>query len=118
MKTILVVDDEFDLTCTLRAVLEHNGYRAETCSNGREAVEAVTAKRPDLMILDVMMPLGNGFDVLDSLRAREELSDLPVILINSVPPPPGRTVQWQLFLKKPLSIVPLLGGIERLIGKS
>lgn len=86
MKTILIVDDEFDLTCTLKAVLEHHVYRAETCSNGREAIDSIEKNRPDLMIFDVMMPLGNGFDVLQRIRCKDELADLPVVLTHSVLP--------------------------------
>jgi CheY-like chemotaxis protein len=116
MKTILVVDDEFDLTSTLKAVLEHRGYRTETCSNGREAVESIATKHPDLIMLDVMMPLGNGYEVLDKIRARGETNGTPVVLMNSFPPPDERPVRWQAFLKKPLSIAPLLETVERLIG--
>lgn len=117
MKTVLVVDDEFDLTSTLKAVLEHHGYRAETCSNGREAVESIRQRTPDLVFLDVMMPLGNGFEVLEKIRAQPASSGMPVVLMNSVPPAEHHPVQWQAFLKKPLAIQPLLEVVERLIGK-
>lgn len=116
MKKVLVVDDEFDLTCTLKAVLEHHGYEAATCSNGRDAVECVFEMRPDLIVLDVIMPLGNGFEVLDRIRSQQEFEQLPVVLMNSVLPPRERPVRWQVFLKKPLSITPLLEAVERLIG--
>ena len=117
MKTILVVDDEFDLTSTLKAVLEHHGYQAEICSNGREAVECIFSKCPDLVLLDVMMPLGNGFEVLERIRAASEFAEVPVVLMNSVYPPKTRAIQWQAFLKKPLSVRPLLEAIESLIGE-
>jgi CheY-like chemotaxis protein len=53
MKTILVVDDEFDLAATLQAILEGEGYRVETCSNGREALERLRgAPRPDLVLTE------------------------------------------------------------------
>jgi CheY-like chemotaxis protein len=116
MKTILVVDDEFDLTSTLKAVLEGRGYRVETCSNGREALECVGEANPDLVLLDVMMPLGNGYEVVERLRELPHCRETPIILMNAVAPPDGRAVQWQAFLKKPLSIRSLLDTIERLIG--
>jgi len=115
-KTILVVDDEFDLTSTLRAVLERRGYRAEICSNGREAIECVTEAEPDLILLDAMLPLGNGYEVVERIRMLPGFEKTPVILMNSVPPPEGRTVRWQAFLKKPLAVKSLMDTIEKLIG--
>lgn len=116
MKEILIVDDEFDLTSTIRAILQHRGYRTEVCSTGREALECIKDKRPDLVLLDVMIPLGNGYDVLDAMRRNPELSETPVVLMNAVPPPEGRAVKWQAFLKKPLSIGRLIEMVEGLIG--
>ena len=70
MKTILVVDDEFDMASTLRAILEREGYRVETCADGREAIERVRASRPDLILMDVMMPVLDGRETVRRLRAR------------------------------------------------
>jgi DNA-binding response OmpR family regulator len=116
VKTILVVDDEFDLTSTLKAVLESRGYRAEVCSNGREAWECVHEVRPDLVLLDVMIPLGSGYDVLTRLRKAEAFTAIPVVLMNSVPPPAERAVEWQAFLAKPLALEALLATVEKLVG--
>jgi DNA-binding response OmpR family regulator len=116
VKTILVVDDEFDLTSTLKAVLEDRGYRVRTCSTGREALECVRAEPPDLLLLDVMIPLGSGYEVLDRLRATEEFAGTPIVLMNNVPPPADRPVRWQGFIKKPLSLAAVLGAVEALIG--
>ena len=116
MKTILVVDDEFDLTSTLKAVLDAHGYRTEVCSNGREALECARAARPDLVLLDVMIPLGNGYAVLDRLRSSADFGATPVVLMNCVPPPADRPVRWQGFVKKPLALGALLEEVEKLIG--
>jgi DNA-binding response OmpR family regulator len=116
VKTILVVDDEFDLTSTLKAVFETRGYRTEVCSNGREALDCLRDARPDLVLLDVMIPLGSGFAVLDRLRSTAEFAETPVVLMNVVPPPGDRPVRWQAFVKKPLALGTLLETVERLIG--
>ena len=118
MKTVLVVDDEFDLTSSLKAVLEHHGYRTEVCSNGREAVTCVFEKRPDLVLLDVMMPLGNGYEVLEKIRAHKDFAETPVLLMNSVNPSEARPVQWQAFLRKPLAVKPLIDTVAQLIGSA
>ncbi|MFO0887781.1 MAG: response regulator [Isosphaeraceae bacterium] len=116
MNEILIVDDEFDLTSTIKAILRNHGYRVDSCSTGQEALDCIRAKRPDLVLLDVMIPLGSGYDVLDRLRLLPEFADLPVILMNSVPPPAGRPVTWQAFLKKPLSVGNLLATVDGLLG--
>lgn len=116
MKTILVVDDEFDLTSTLKAVLEDRGYHVHTCATGREALECVRSARPDLVLLDVMIPLGSGYEVLDRLHASREFADTPVVLMNHVPPPADRPVRWKGFVKKPLSLGVVLEVVEKLAG--
>ena len=116
MKTILIVDDEFDLTSTLKAILEARGYRAEVCGSGREARECLQETRPDLVLLDVMIPLGNGYDVLNWTRQSSNFASTPIVLMNSFPPPADRPVTWQGFLRKPLALDALFGTVEQLIG--
>lgn len=116
MKSILLVDDEFDLTSTVKAVLDGRGYKTEVCASGREAVDHLRTSRPDLVLLDVMLPLGGGYTVLERMRAVPELAATPVVLMNVVPPPAERPVAWQAFLRKPLSLNNLLVAIEGLIG--
>jgi CheY-like chemotaxis protein len=116
MKTVLVVDDEFDLTSTLKAVLEDRGYRTCVCATGRETIDCLRHTRPDLILLDVMIPLGSGYTVLDRVRATADLAGTPVVLMNNVPPPADRAVRWQAFIRKPLSLAAVVEAVEKLIG--
>ena len=117
MKTILVVDDEFDLTGTLRAILEGEGYRVETCADGRAAIECVKATRPDLILMDVMMPVMSGFEALHAMRRTPGLDSVPVVLMSSVILGVRREdYRWQAFLGKPFSLEALLKTVEGLIG--
>ena len=119
MKTILVADDEFDLTSTLRAILEAEGYRVETCANGREAFERIQADTPDLILMDVMMPLLSGYEALRSMRQTPGLDAVPVVLMSSIPPGVKREgYRWQGFLHKPFSLETLIKTVEQLIGKA
>jgi CheY-like chemotaxis protein len=118
MKTILVVDDEFDLASTVRAILEGEGYRVETCSNGREALERLRGgPRPDLVLTDVMMPLVSGFEVLQSMRQTPGLEAVPVAVMSSVAPGVRREdYGWQAFLRKPFRLEALMKTVRQLIG--
>jgi DNA-binding response OmpR family regulator len=119
MKTILVVDDEFDLTGTLRAILESEGYRADTCSNGKEALEHLRNATPDLVFMDVMMPVLSGFEVLQEMRRTDELERVPVVLMSAVAPGVKQSdFGWQAFLRKPFSLQTLVAMVEGLIGKA
>lgn len=118
MKTILVIDDEFDLTGTLRAILEWEGYRAETCADGKEALERLEGSKPDLVLMDVMMPSLGGLDVLRAMRQTPHLDGVPVVLMSSVPPGVKQEAhRCQGFLHKPFSLQTLVATVEKLIGK-
>ena len=118
MKTILVVDDEFDLTSTLQAILEDEGYRTDVCTDGRAALERLKQHSPDMMLMDVMMPVLSGFEVLREMRSRG-LDSVPVVLMSSVPPQVQQEdYHWRAFLRKPFTLDALKGIVEQVIGKA
>lgn len=79
-KTILVVDDEPRYVRLVEVNLTTEGYTVETASNGQQAVESVAAKQPDLVLLDVMMPIMDGFTACERIR---EFSTLPIIILTA-----------------------------------
>ncbi len=80
---ILVVDDEPDISALVAYHLAREFYRVRTVSDGEEALEAVGRERPDLIVLDLMLPGTSGLDVLRSLRSRPEFESLPVVLLTA-----------------------------------
>jgi DNA-binding response OmpR family regulator len=82
-KTILVVDDEQDILDLVRFRLEHDGYRVIVASDGQAGLTLAQAERPDLCILDVMMPKLSGLEVLAHLRADPKTADTRVILLTA-----------------------------------
>ncbi len=82
-KPILVVDDNPDDIEILRAFLEGEGFKIETCSGGEEAIAWLRSNKPGLVLLDLMMPHVSGFDVLGFIRGREDLADVPVIIVSA-----------------------------------
>jgi two-component system, OmpR family, phosphate regulon response regulator PhoB len=80
---ILVVEDENDIAALVAYHLTKEGYRVRTAEGGVEALEAASAERPDLVLLDLMLPSFSGYEVLAELRRRPELADLPVIVLTA-----------------------------------
>ena len=79
--TVLVVDDDLDIRATLAQVLREEGFRVCTASNGLEALEKVADERPDLVLLDLMMPVLNGWEVLETLKRCR--GDLPIVVVSA-----------------------------------
>ena len=80
---VLVVDDEPDITGLVSYHLAKAGYRVTTAATGREALELAREQRPDLVVLDLMLPGVSGYDVLAELRRREDTRDVGVILLTA-----------------------------------
>ena len=84
-KTILAVDDEAQTRDFFSTVLEENGYRPILAENGEEALEIVKQNKPDLIILDIMMPKQSGINMYRELKSVESLRDIPVIIYSGIP---------------------------------
>lgn len=83
-KTILIVDDEPDVTAYLRAFFEDNGFRTLTAANGKDGFETAKAKRPDLITLDITMPEESGVRMFRDLQAEPATVAIPVVMITGV----------------------------------
>lgn len=84
MKKVLLVDDDMEFCEAAKLLLESKGYAVATANDGKEGLEKVRSELPDLVILDVMMPEMNGYDVCVVLKADPEFKNLPVILLTAV----------------------------------
>lgn len=80
---VLVVDDEPDVLLLCRVNLEFEGYDVTEASDGVEAMERVRERRPDIILLDVMMPRMDGWQVLKALKDDPEFSDVPVVMLTA-----------------------------------
>ncbi|MBN1866600.1 response regulator [Candidatus Sumerlaeota bacterium] len=83
-KRILAVDDESDVLLVIKAGLENEGFQVQTASNGADALELARDELPDLIVLDVMMPKMNGFEVLRELKNSEETALIPVVMLTGL----------------------------------
>ena len=82
-KTILVVDDDPDMCVRLDALFTADGYRVYFAKDGLEGLEMARAKHPDVILLDIMMPVLDGYGFLDAQRADPKISDIPVIVLSA-----------------------------------
>lgn len=106
--TILVVDDDAEIRATLRAVLEQEGYDVLSAENGEQALVQVRRSHPDLMLLDLMMPVLSGWEVLEALEESGELGSIPIVVVSAMCAPGVREC-----LCKPVDLDELLAVVSR-----
>lgn len=110
-RNVLVVDDDEHTRALLRDLCETAGYRVTVACDGNEAWDQITAAPPDLVLLDLMMPRRDGFSVLRAVRERDELKDLPVIILTAMGEMDGKIRGMELgaddYVTKPFRLVEL-----------
>lgn len=84
-KTVVAVDDEVQVRELVSTILEENGYIALLAENGEEAMDIVRQNRPDLIIMDILMPRQSGIKMYRELKSDETLNDIPVIIYSGIP---------------------------------
>jgi CheY-like chemotaxis protein len=119
--TVLVCDNEEILRDLVRASLDGNGYRFVEARDGEEAVETARRSRPDVILLDMMMPGRSGIEVLEELRRDPDLGAIPVIMLTARAQVADREAAERagadLFLAKPFSPRALAQAVEQLLGR-
>src|SRR6056297_115113 len=83
-QTILIVDDEPDFVTMLKLTLQDEGYTVEVAYNGVEAMRKVKENPPDAIVLDIMMPEKDGFQVCSELKNDDQYADIPIIVLTAV----------------------------------
>ena len=120
-KKILVVDDEEDILHFLELVLREKGYEVVTAMNGHEALTTAQIEKPDLVLLDIMMPQMDGWEVLKLLRVDDETANIPVAMLSARTEAKDREQGLQEgaidYICKPFSLQELLGKIETIFGQ-
>ena len=111
---VLIVEDNSDVRRLYAIGLNQRGYEVKLAANGAEAVDRIASERPDIVLLDWVMPLMDGAEVLSKLQEANDV-EIPVIVISGYPQP--KQDQWdpriQSWLTKPVSIDELVSEIQR-----
>ena len=118
--TVLVVDDEHDTAELIRDTLRSEGLRTQVAHDGRQALELIARKRPDLVILDIMMPEMSGFEVLEALARDQATSTIPVLVLTARGDESdvrrGLALGAKRYLSKPFDLRALIGEVRRHLG--
>lgn len=126
MKRILMVDDDVDFCAAVKLLLESKIYEVVLAHDGKEGLEKARTVEPDLVILDVMMPEMNGYDVCVVLKADPKFSSTPVILLTAVDQAIFKTTYTKQmglmteaddYIAKPVDSAELVGRVEQLLGR-
>ena len=116
IRKILVVDDDQTITVLLKKYLEKSGYQVMAMTEASEGLEYAMTKKPDLVVLDVMMPIINGFNFCRLLKAEEDCKEIPVIMLTSRNKLKdieiGLEMGAEAYLIKPINIEELLKTIR------
>ncbi|MDP3921644.1 MAG: response regulator [Candidatus Omnitrophota bacterium] len=118
-KKILVVDDETNIVLVISSRLKANGFQVVTAECGRDALEKADSEKPDLIVLDVMMPSPDGYEVCRMLKGDPKHKNVPVIILTAKVSEQDRSKSAECgadaFVTKPYSPSELLGKIKDLI---
>jgi CheY-like chemotaxis protein len=120
-KTIMVVDDNPDIITIVKTILEGKGYSVASAYSGKELLAHLDSQKPDLIILDIMMPEMDGLEVLTKLKETPDTSSIPIILLTA-------KVQYEdvlggyklgadYYITKPFTSTQLINGINLLLGE-
>lgn len=116
---ILVVDDDVDLVAVMKGTLESKLYDVIVAYNGQEGLEKAKREKPDLIILDIMMPVMDGFNFADSFNKDPSISKIPVIALTSFSESLGQPFPFQVseYVMKPLKPKNLIAKVEEYLKK-
>jgi len=119
-KTILIVDDEFGVLEVLEFILSDAGFTVVSALNGQDALARLEETTPDLAIVDFMMPILDGSEVIKAIRSDKRVRDIPIILASALP---EKTIRercdgYTAFLRKPYKTEQLMEEISKLLDHS
>ncbi|MFQ5835199.1 MAG: PleD family two-component system response regulator [bacterium] len=119
MKKILIADDRSEVVELVKVTLEGEGYRTIDASDGREALEKIRKEKPDLILLDIVMPKMDGFEVLSKVKKDPKTKEIPIVMLTAqgqkVDQEKGRRLGARDYIIKPFSPSHLLNKIEEIL---
>lgn len=119
-KRVLLIEDEPHIVEAIGFILGRDGWEVSAHMEGAGAVEAIRAHRPDIVILDVMLPGASGFEILRAVRAEADLATLPILMLTARGQSRDREMAAQYgasaFMTKPFSNAEVLASVRAMVG--
>ena len=120
-KTAVIIDDEEEMTHLLKIELEQAGYNAYVAYDGEEGFRQIRKVNPDVVILDILMPGLDGFEMLRILKADDTTKDIPIVVltakVHAKDIQKGKELGASLYIKKPFDAVKLIQAIHEIVEK-
>lgn len=118
---VLIVEDEPAILTSLEFILQHAGWKIACVSDGEAAMQYISSSKPRVVVLDLMLPKKNGFEVLKALRADSKTHDLPILILTAKGQQQDRSTALELgandFVTKPYANSDVVDAVQNLIGK-
>jgi len=119
---ILIVDDEPSIIVPLQFLMQQNGYETSVAFSGEEAMETIVAKTPDLILLDIMLPVVDGFEVCQRVRENQEWRNIRIILLTAMGGEAnvakGMALGANAYITKPFSNAEVIRKVKELLRKN
>jgi DNA-binding response OmpR family regulator len=116
---VLIVDDEPNIIVPLQFLMEQNNYEVTVASTGEEAMEAISSDPPDLILLDIMLPGIDGYQVCQTIRANDQWRDVKIIFISArgreVDVAKGLALEADAYITKPFAIADVVEKVNHLL---
>lgn len=119
---ILVVDDEPNIVLSLEFLMKQAGFEVRTAADGEAALNVIAADRPDLVLLDVMMPRKNGYEVCQTIRAHPDWKDIYIVMLTAkgreVEREKGLALGANAYITKPFSTQEVVAQVRKLLAEA
>ena len=118
-KKVLIVDDEPSIIVALQFLMEQNGYETLVAFSGEEAMETIARQHPDLILLDIMLPVVDGFEVCQRVRENPEWKDIRIVLVTALGSEAnaakGLALGADAYITKPFANADLVAKVKELL---
>ena len=119
-KTVLIIEDEADAAELFAEMMRVSGFRVRKTSSSAPAISMMTTEKPDVVLLDIMMPEVSGMDILQQMRRDPALANIPVVVVSAKSMPAdiknGMEAGASTYLTKPVGFLELKEAVERALG--
>lgn len=117
---LLIIDDEPDILITMKMSLELEGFEVRTSRSGADALKKLGEEKPDILLLDLMLPDKSGFQLANEIKSKEEYKDIPIIVLSGMTDEASKHIAAKggvvEFIEKPVDMPKLLFHIRDILG--